>query len=385
MPRPTGIIRPISKPWTLAVAAATCAVGLGACTDFARIDRDITRLVRERSQSLGPSTLAPRLASPEMKPGGESGDRSTIYETELATRNPSAEEIAAKAADPSRDVRERLNKVYEEPDNALQIDLETTYRLAQESARDFITAEEDYILSAIRLLIERHDWNPRFFNDLSVDLDYEPDSSGSTAALNVINDLRVTQRLPYGGNLEASLITRATQQLTTLVGDQYSQGSTLALSANFPLLRNSGMIARESLIQSERSLIYAARSFERFRRTFLVSIASDYFSLVAQRASLRNEEARLVSIRKLREQQAAFVDAGRSSPFELQNVRQNELSSEASLANSKESFQVRKDRFKIRLGLPVTTPIQIVRTDFDVREPDVSLVEIGRASCRERV
>jgi len=366
--------------WFCAVAALA---GLGACVDFDRIDRNIDHIVQKRSGELGGSATTPRIAPADI----DSYDPRSAYETDIPTVNPSADQIDLEPADPARELSDRLDRIYAPGHDGLPVDLEATYRLAQQTAREFITAEEDYILSAITLLIERHNWNPRFFNTLSVDLDLQPDdgAGNNTAALNVINDLRVTQRLPYGGNIEASLLTSAAQQLTSVVGDQYEQNSRLQFSADIPLMRNAGLFARETIIQAERDLIYAARDFERFRRTFLVSIASDYFSLVAQEASIRNAEARLDSVEKLLEQTAAFVDAGRTSPFELQNVRQNLLSSRANLINSQESFQIAKDRFKIRLGLPVSTPIDIIPSSLNVLEPKVDLLDSARKALRFRL
>jgi len=359
------------------------AAALSACTNFDRIDREIDALVRERSAELGDSARAPRLAPPEVG----NLDPDAVYEKTPETENPSVEEIDIPPADPARNVSERLERVYAERDDAVPLDLETAFRISQETSRDFITAEEDYILVAIALLIERHDWNPRFFDTLSADLDFQPeDATGEDfAATNVINDLRMTQRLPYGGDFEAALITTVTNRLTDTVGGQQTSTSELQLSLDIPLLRNAGLIAQEDIIQAERDLVYAARDFERFRRTFLVDIAASYFGLVAQQGSLRNQESRLESLQVLFDQTKAFVDAGRSAPFELQNVRQNLLSSTSNLMNSREAYQIAKDQFKIDLGLPVTTPIDIVPARLEVIEPDVGLVESARRALSYRL
>jgi len=50
---------------------------------------------------------------------------------------------------------------------ARPIDLEEAFRISQRTGREFLTVEEDYIFAAIRLLIERHLWGPRLFNDTS--------------------------------------------------------------------------------------------------------------------------------------------------------------------------------------------------------------------------
>lgn len=388
MHRRSGAARPCTNTFLGFRPSATCLflaalASLVGCANFDRIDRQIDRLVKARSSELGESASPPRLAPPEVS----EDVRRDAYEKTPETVNPDVEAMDIPRADPARDVSERLENVYAEREDALAIDLERAFRIAQETSRQFITAEEDYILVAIRLLIERHDWNPRFFNTLSASLDFEPeDATGEDfAALNVINDLRVTQRLPYGGDFEAAVITTATQRLTEVVGENQTNTSELRLSLDFPLMRDAGLIAQEQLIQAERDLVYAARDFERFRRTFLVDIASSYFSLVAQKASLVNQERRLESVQVLFDQTQAFVDAGRSSPFELQNVRQNLLSSTSALINARESYQIAKDFFKIDLGLPVTTPIQIVPSQLDVVEPDVSLVEAARTALAYRL
>ena len=357
---------------------------LSACANFDRIDREIDALVRERSTELGESARVPRLASPEVG----SLDPDEIYDKTPETENPSVEEIDIPPADPARNVNQRLERVYADREDAVRLDLETAFRISQETSRDFITAEEDYIFVAIALLIERHDWNPRFFDTVSADLDFQPeDVTGEDfAATNVINDLRMTQRLPYGGDFEAALITSVTNQLSNTVGAaEQTTTSELRLTLDFPLLRDAGLIAQEELIQAERDLVYAARDFERFRRTFLVDIAASFFGLVAQQGSLQNQESRLESVQVLFDQTKAFVEAGRSAPFELQNVRQNLLSSTSALMNSREAYQLAKDRFKIDLGLPVTTPIEIVPSRLEVIEPDVGLVESARRALSYRL
>ena len=65
----------------------------------------------------------------------------------------------------------------------------------------------------IRTLIERHLWSPRFFADTQVLFAGTGDDGNFDTSLNVIQDLRVTQRLPYGGDVAARWVWRATEQL----------------------------------------------------------------------------------------------------------------------------------------------------------------------------
>src|SRR5262249_9576646 len=94
--------------------------------------------------------------------------------------------------------------------------LQDAFRAAQSTSREHQDAEEHYIPTAIRRLIERHGGGPRFFNDPPASINSTPQTPAGgnyATALNVINTLRATQRLPYGGEVEARAVVRATEQL----------------------------------------------------------------------------------------------------------------------------------------------------------------------------
>ncbi len=337
------------------------------------IDRQIDALVAERSGILGGGAVPPILRRSMDSDYARAGMHDKLPET----NNPSASEISYEPQEQreTEQVQDRLEKYATKGSSVLLITFTDALEIAQRSSREYISAEEDYILSAIRLLIERHLWGPRFFDDVTFSTDYDLGDGSDTAALNVINDLRVTQRLPYGGNVEARLLTQATQQLTGAVGDQYTQSSELALTADIPLMRDAGLIAQEDLIQAERDLIYAARRFERFRREFLVQIASEYFSIIAQQQSIGNQHRSVESRRRSAARQRDLVDAGREPPNEAALAEQNLLTSIDSLNRQRDSLIVSLDSFKIRLGIPVDTEIELAPIDFELIEPAITLSE----------
>lgn len=359
--------------------------GGGACSSMNEIDRRIERTVLKGSTDLGGGAVAPVLRSRVGAEGESSGARASRYEKNPPSTNPSADELEFTGADPARDVVSRLDSYSESVPGAMSLDLSGVLRISQGSAREYLTAEEDYLLTAIRLLIERHRWGPRFFDDVSANLTADPIDGRYQTALNVMNELRATQRLPYGGEVEARLITRAANQLTEIVGDQYLQSSQLVLGANVPLLRNAGLTAQEELIQAERDLVYSARDFETFRRRFFVDVASDYFSLLAQQAVIRNQQDRLASVIKFLEQTRALVEAGRERPFQARNVEQNVLSSRNDLINSRESYILNLDRFKIRLGIPVEKPVELLPMTLELDDPEVSVTESSEMALRYRL
>ncbi|MDX2114119.1 MAG: TolC family protein [Planctomycetota bacterium] len=367
--------------------AISCLGGLWAafcngCSSMSDIDRKIERTVLNQNEMLGMDAAPPRLRPPSPD---DSVER-TRYEKTPPTTNPDADQLRYTPAQKDRDVLERLEQYSAEPADAERLTLEDVLGAAQSSAREYLNAEEEYIVAAIRLLAERHLWSPRFFDDLEAAIGATaPPGSNYQTALNVINTLRVQQRLPYGGDVEARLITRATQQLTEIVGEQYVQSSALVLEADVPLLRNAGLIAQEALIQSERNLVYAARDFEDFRRGFFVDIASEYFSLLAQQSRIRNQVRRLESVRLLLEQTRALVDAGRERPFQARNVEQNLLSSRNDLINARENYILSLDRFKVRLGIPVERRVALLPFSLDLDDPEIGVNEASDLALRYRL
>lgn len=351
--------------------ALLLALLAGGCSNMRSIDQAVDRLVVARSERIGAGDTGRRLRQPY----SDATDRPGQADKRPQSANPTREELAYKTIAPDNDVLARLETYGVLPSDARMMDLEGAFRQAHETSREFINAEEEYILACIRLLIEQHRWGPRFFDDVTTSIVSPPSTGERQAAINVVNDLRATQRLPYGGEVQAQLIARAADQLAGIVGERYTQSTQLALSANIPLLRNAGLIAQEDLIQAERDVIYAARQFEQFRREFLVSIARDYFSLTALQSSIKNQEERLKSVTNFQEQQQALVEAGRTAAFELRNVEQDLLSARNSLVNSQEVYIVALERFKIRLGVPVEAPIVLQPVTLDIPAPDISIVD----------
>lgn len=352
----------------------------GGCQSLDRIDSRITRVLGERSASIGATP-------PRVDREVERGDlpSSDAYAREPETVNPEAAELSFEAADPGRDVFARLRSFARVEGEPVPIGIVGSLRTAQESAREFIFAEEEYILSVIRLLLERHLWGPRFFNDTTLQAGFDSIDGRYTTALSVINELRATQRLPYGGDVEARLVSRAAQQLIDIAGDEYTQSSQLILSADIPLLRDAGLIAQENLIQANRDVIYAARDFERFRRSLLVDVASDYFDLVAQLGVINNLKRQVYNFEQLFAKREAEVQAERQPAFESQNVEQRLLDARASLESARERYRLQLDRFKIRLGLPIDTNLVIAPDALELPDPAISPEEASRLATVYRL
>lgn len=373
-------IRPatLGRAVAASVSASLILAALG-CSGLGSVDRRIENMLERRTDRIGGAVSPTR----EFRPVEEQRVRGQT-DKEPPTNNPRAEDLFYGIAAEDRDVAMRIDEFTALPEDAMRIDLVDALRIAQESGREFRNAEEEYILSAIRLLIERHRWGPRFFNDLSANVSGDFDGDADTA-LRIMNDLRVTQRLPYGGQVEAGLIVEAVEQLRDSATESYRQSTALVLNANIPLLRGAGDVAREDLIQTERDLVYAARTFERFRREFLVSIATDYFNLVAQLASIDNQERSLQSVQLALERSQARVRAGQEAASQARTIEQQVLETQSRLISARESYILALDRFKIRLGLPVETPVIMTPSKINLPEPDTTPGEASQLALLYRL
>ena len=187
----------------------------GCKSPLARVDAATERLIRDRSASLGGGAVAPRI---EGRSGTPTPGSRGMYQTDLPTTNPDASELIFTPAQADRNVADRLARYASESlpmpgesgaENVRTITLTEAFRLSQSRGREFRLAEEDYILSAISVLIERHLWGPRLFNDTRVALSGAGDDGRFEHALDLINTLRITKRLPYGGSVEARWIVAA--------------------------------------------------------------------------------------------------------------------------------------------------------------------------------
>ncbi len=359
---------------TLLLATTLLLTGCGP--RLGSIDRQVDSLIRERQDALA-STVQPRRDAGEpQKPSLEA------YEMQPSTVNPKPEEfqILASGDLTAEELTDRLRAQYTQPELTRVLDLEDSFRIAMSGGREYLSAQEEYIIAAIRLLIEQHRWGPRFFADVAGNLNARPGGGGYDTTMSIINSFRASQRLPYGGDVEARAVYSLSETLRDEATNDYRQSTDIVLSASVPLLRGAGEVAREDLIQSERNLVYAARDFERFRRTYFVEIANDYFSLLASMASLENQRAQIMSLESLLEATQGLKDSGRRDQTDVDNVERSLLSAQDRLLGQLESYTLALERFKVRLGLDLDEPIEVMNLDILMDVPKVTPEDAARAA-----
>ncbi|CAN0506166.1 unnamed protein product, partial [Laminaria digitata] len=146
-----------------------------------------------------------------------------------------------------------------------------------------------------------------------------------------------------------------------------STGLSLDSSLSIPLLRGSGkFVVTEPLTQAERDVVYSIYSFERFKRTFAVQIASSYLTVLQQqdrvRNSVENYERVVTSTRRARR----LADAGRLPEIQVDQTVQDELRARNSWISALQSYERVLDGFKTTLGLPTDAAVELDRREFDL-------------------
>lgn len=363
----------------------TSLILYGCSPGLQRIDERTHQMLRESAERLAGNATHPELSYP--LPDGL--DDPELRNKRPASTNPSAGDLEFSTADEARDVKTRLEGLQDQdliPAEPQKLDLPEIFKQSQLTAREHLNAQEDYTLTAIRLLIEQHLFSPRLFNDTTLSYsNTQVDGANTDNVLSIMNELGVRQRLPFGGEVAARWVWLASEDLRSRVTGQYEQSSAIVLDGNVPLLRGAGDVAQESLIQARRNLVYAARSFEDFRRTFLVSIARDYFNLLLQQDGIDSQERQLESLRSLEQRQREWNEAGLLPEFEVNLARNNVLNAEANLANARESYILAVDRFKVRLGIPPEVKVEILPFELPIPEPDTSLDEATQLALAYRL
>ncbi len=251
-------------------------------------------------------------------------------------------------------------------------------------ARRFQTAKEDLYLAALSLTLERHLWGPRFMGNIQTQYANYGEIRQFDHAMKAVASVAVEQRLPYGGEVTAKIINTLMRDLGRRITS--NESGQAILEADIPLLRGAGRVARESRYQTERNLIYAARNFERFRRTFVVEVANVYFGLIRDKQQITNARQSYRSFLADAERSEALLQAGRVIELEAQRTRQEVLQAWNSVVNAEEAYQRGLDQFKILIGMPTEQPVEIVEDiNLELDVPEVDLEAASRIAVQNRL
>lgn len=263
--------------------------------------------------------------------------------------------------------------------NTIIINLDKALDLAVHNSREYQTEKEKLYLVALDLTGARHEFSPIFFassdaKDIGLteggnipnrDPTAPKERFYNRAAVN--SQVGVSQLLKTGGSLSLALGNDLIRYFTgNGVGGHDSTVNWLTVNLTQPLLRGFGKNDPrvEALTQAERNVVYAVRAYSRYQQQFAVDTVNAYFDLVTQKDQIRNNYRNYTNkVETTRYLEARAVDRERRSSVD--DARNSELGARTTYINSLANYLSALDRFKLRLGVPVSTVLYLDDRDLE--------------------
>jgi len=237
--------------------------------------------------------------------------------------------------------------------------------------REYQGRKEQLYLKTLDLTLARHQFARQWFG--TVDAKYNRDSEDEKVDSGAGVGFR--QLLADGAMISIDIAMDWTRFLT---GDpRTSLASILSAEASQPLLRGRGrQVVQENLTQAERDVLYQIRSFNRYRKDFVVSIADDYYSVLEMKASVTNAENSYYRLVESRKRLEIEVEAGTARPFDVDEADQQALNAENRWVQAQQSYERALDEFKVTLSLPPDAEIELDENELKALE-EIGIIEPG--------
>ncbi len=226
--------------------------------------------------------------------------------------------------------------------------------LATDCNRAYQLEKELLYTMALDLRLTRHEFETRFFSGGREGYGKEGDTEGIGGEADFGFD-----RLLANGTRIGTRVGIA--WFRVLTGDiSGGLASILGATVTRPLLRGSNReVVMENLTQAERNTLYQVRSFNRFRKTFVVSIISEYYRVLELADIAENAKGNCRTLDWLCERVEKLAAVGRVPKEELERVRQDALRALDLYIQAEKDYKQALDEFKIDLGLPTTAEFRL--------------------------
>ena len=277
-----------------------------------------------------------------------------------------------------------------------RLKLDQAIELGLLNAREFQDRREDLYLAALPVTLARFNFAAQaFFTEQAVRQSTGRDlvNGGERWTLNTTTG--VSKLFPTGALL---MVRLANQVVIDLSGDRPQTSiSNLSLSLVQPFLRGGGLaVTLENLTANERNLLYAMRSYARFRKVFYVALAAGggytnnpyglqglspnlgrgiggnltapstgYLPLLLQQATINNQRRNVAALEGLLRLFQAYREGGQIAPLQVDQVEVQLLNGRVQLlgtangTNGIRGYLDALDNYKLQLGLPITVPLDL--------------------------
>nr|WP_320048755.1 TolC family protein [uncultured Desulfuromonas sp.] len=246
-------------------------------------------------------------------------------------------------------------------DETVQLPLTEALQVAAHNSRTFQDNKESVYRAALALDLERDAFRGTWSSVLSSEWLTDKTTGSRVSGLEHGGDLGVSRLFKSGAEFALSVGVDLVQLLTA--NRVSARGIVADASLSIPLLRGAGReIVTEPLQQAEREVIYALWDFERFRRTFAVDVASEYLRVLERMNRVDTAYDNYQRLVASRQRARRLADAGRITEIEVDQALQNELTARSNWVSAQQTSASALDNFKILLGLPPDSPIELDRS-----------------------
>jgi outer membrane protein TolC len=246
------------------------------------------------------------------------------------------------------------------PEPMLKLDLMSSLSTALHQSRNYQTQRESLYLAGLGFTLTKFNYGPKYSAAVNA---LWGKSEGTARTDSYGGTFGVSQLLPTNGTIAlATGLSRSVTVGSSAGVEDWSSNVGVVLSQ--PLLRNAGYDQyRESLTQGERSMVYAVRSFELFRESFVIGIAADYFALVSRKKQLLIQEDQLTQAIADEEKNIALRAVDRKRDQDVILAKRNRLSVEQTVVNARTDYQRQIEQFLVDLGLDPKIPVEIIEDE----------------------
>lgn len=272
-----------------------------------------------------------------------------------------------------KSVRDEYVRTYGAPPKQTQLDdspkltLEDIVDLTMLNSRELQDQKETLYQVALALTLERFNYELRPSvgnNGTATDYSHIRDGGQTVNGL-VIPTTFQLQRMMYSG---ADFIGRfANDVVLTFNGPQgftADVGSELFFNFSQSFLQRD--VRLESLTQSERDVVYAARDFMRFRKELFVQQASDYYNLILTFRRIEIQCQNYFTLAREFNQRSVEIKFGMAARTQLDQVEQQVISGRQDILSRCTGLENSLDSLKLRMGIPTEQPLNLDLSELNL-------------------
>lgn len=237
------------------------------------------------------------------------------------------------------------------------ISLSEAVAIATKYNRTYKSRKEVLYISALGLTGTRYNYALQWFG--TIDGTYTDNKSGGDD-VQIDGDVGVNKQSLFldGVLYNVGIMLDWTRFLT---GDpRTSLVSILSGDVTIPLLGSgAGKWNQEVLTQRERQVLYDIRTFNRYRKQFIVDIVDQYYNILERRANVINAENSYNRLLESKKRLEIEVGTGAKAPSDVDETEQDVLSAESDWVTRQQLYEGLLDQFKVTLTLPTDAEIEL--------------------------